>query len=75
MRLSLTTEQAAYVRPLLRDCEGLSTSRVVLGQLCPGDWKAPDSIELRCTTISASTARKIRRAIEQERDGDTSQPK
>jgi hypothetical protein len=66
MRLELTEAQAAILRPLVRDCEGMFKPQVVIAQVMPGDWKAPEKLWLVYSTTTKPTAKKIRKLIEKD---------
>lgn len=66
MRLELTESQAAILRPLVRDCEGMLKQQVVIAQVMPGDWKAPGKLWLVYSTVAKDTAKKIRKLIEKD---------
>jgi hypothetical protein len=62
IRLTLTPEQQAHVRPLLEEAEkqnGINTG-VVFGQVQYGGWPYPEDLTLTLEIILAPTARKIR---------------
>lgn len=66
MKLELTESQAAILRPLVRDRAGMFKTQVVIAQVMPGDWQAPEKLWLIYSTISKPTANKIRKLIEKE---------
>ncbi len=69
MKLELTNEQAAVLRPLIKFCqESLATPDIVIAQVMPGDWRAPEKTWLIYSTIKASTGRKIRQLIERDQE-------
>ena len=70
MKLELTESQAAILRPLVRDRDGMFKPQVVIAQVMPGDWKAPGKLWLICSTITKATAKKVRKLIEKERTSD-----
>ena len=66
MRLELTESQTSVLRHLVRDCEGMFRPQVVIAQVMPGDWKAPEKLWLIYSTITKTTAKKIRKLIEKD---------
>lgn len=66
MKLELTEGQAGILRPLIRDGEGMLKQQVVIAQVLPGDWQAPEKLWLIYSTITKDTAKKIRKLIEKE---------
>jgi 23S rRNA U2552 (ribose-2'-O)-methylase RlmE/FtsJ len=79
MKLTLTPEQAAEVRPWLNQCRQTPTPSVLAGQILPGTYpESPGVVFLQFAIIKPETAKKIRKLVEQERaksnNGSSSAP-
>jgi hypothetical protein len=68
LRIELTPEQAATLRPLLDD-QNPFDRQLIIGQVMKGNWPEPEKTFLLCTTINSTTGEKIRKLIQKERAG------
>ena len=73
MKVELTPNQAAVLRPLLEGQNPFDL-KLIIRQVMKGNWPEPEKTFLLCTTIKATTGEKIRKLIQKERESSAADP-
>ena len=63
MKLELPPSIATKLKPYLANNEVGFTPRVLIAQVAPGTWEAPEKVWLIVGTITAETGRKVAKLV------------